>query len=172
MLLARTEARLDVAAAVREHAPYVLRSLRHLGVRTADLEDVAQEVFVVLHRRRADWAEARGSVRAWLYGICVRKAQHHRRTLARRPELAVEVERGASDATEARLDARLLAGWVLDQLDDDKRAVFVLFEIEGLRMKEVAEILGCPLKTGYSRLEAARRTVAAAHATARARGWL
>lgn len=165
---------LDLAAAVREHGPYVQRSLRYLGVRPADLDDVAQEVFVVLHRRHEEHSAERGSVRAWLYGVCLRRALHHRRTLARRPEVGLEhvPERAVPPSIEERRDARRLASWVLDQLDDDKRAVFVLFEIEGLRMKEVVEIVGCPLKTGYSRLEAAREIVRQAHRTARERGWV
>ena len=62
---------------------------------------------------------------------------------------------------------------VLAELDDDKRAVFVLFDIEGMPMEDVAEIAGCPLQTAYSRLYAARRKVEAAltrmHAAGRSR---
>ena len=52
--------------------------------------------------------------------------------------------------------ARALLDRILDELDDDKRAVFVLYEIEGVGMSEVAEAVGCPLQTAYSRLHAAR----------------
>lgn len=163
---------IDVGDAVRAHGAYVMRVLRHLGVATADVEDVAQEVFLVLHRRAGDWSPARGSLRSWLYGICLRRAMHYRRTQARRSEVGEPAEGVAPPALDERRDARWLASWVLDHLDDDKRAVFVLFEVEGLRMKEVVAIVGCPLKTGYSRLEAARSTVRQARQEAQARGWV
>ena len=53
---------------------------------------------------------------------------------------------------------------ILTGLDEDKRAVFVLYEIEQLAMAEVAEAVGCPLQTAYSRLHAARAEVTAAAA--------
>ncbi len=59
-------------------------------------------------------------------------------------------------------EARATLDRILDGLDDDKRAVFVLFEIEELPMTEVAMAVGCPLQTAYSRLHAARREVEAA----------
>ena len=65
-------------------------------------------------------------------------------------------------AVEHRQTRDLLAR-LLDELDDDKRAVFVLYEVEGLLMKQVAEVVGCPLQTAYSRLHAARELLAAAY---------
>ena len=163
---------LDVSSLVREHAAYVMRTLRHLGVRSEDLDDVAQETFLVVHRRRNDWDPARGPVRHWIYGICVQHVRHYRRALARRREVVGEHAPPAENASvEAAWDARRLAEWVLGHLDEEKRAVFVLFEIEELPMNEVVDIVGCPLKTGYSRLHAAREIVARAHRTARERGW-
>ena len=61
-----------------------------------------------------------------------------------------------------RRESLELLGRILDQLDDDKRAVFVLYEIEELTMKDVADAVGCPLQTAYSRLHAARRLVSEA----------
>ncbi len=145
------------------HAAFVWRSLRGLGVSDADVDDVAQEVFVVVHRRLPEF-EPRGSVRSWLYSICVRAAHGWRRRPQRR-ELATEhIPEAASqaDAPEARLDAqrrseRLLA--VLSTLDDDKRAVFLLYEMEHMTMAEVAQTLSIPLQTAYSRLLAARKVL-------------
>jgi RNA polymerase sigma-70 factor, ECF subfamily len=167
-------ATLDVEGVVRTHAPYVVRTLRHLGVAERDLDDVAQEVFLVLHRRRQAWDPARGALRTWLYGICLRHALHHRRHRHRHPVDPTDpgqLDAARDDRTEVARDARWLARWVLEQLDDDKRAVFVLFEIEGLTMDEVVAVVGCPLKTGYSRLHAARTIVREAHQRARERGW-
>lgn len=145
------------------HAAFVWRSLRHLGVREADLEDLCQEVFVTVHRK-LDGFEGRSSIRTWLYGICVRTASdHRRRAYVRRERPASEpppsvVEPAQIQALE-RAENRRVLGALLDELDDDKRAVFVLYEIEELTMKEIAAIVGCPLQTAYSRLHAARKIV-------------
>jgi RNA polymerase sigma-70 factor, ECF subfamily len=146
-----------------EHAPFVWRTLRHLGVREADLPDVCQEVFVAVHRK-LDGFEGRSSLRTWLYGICLRTASDHRRRAYVRRERAVaepppSTVEPTQDAETERAAARRLLHSLLDELDEDKRAVFVLYEIEELGMKEIAEILACPLQTAYSRLHAARKLV-------------
>lgn len=146
-----------------EHARFVWRSARHLGVREADLDDVCQEVFLTVHRKLGGF-EGRSSLRTWLYGICLRVASDHRRrahvrreiALSTPPPRAVEPEQ---HTTVAKQQARQRLAWILDQLDEDKRAVFVLYEIEELTMKQVAEVVGCPLQTAYSRLHAARSRV-------------
>lgn len=151
---------------VRDHAAFVGRSLRYLGVREEDLEDVAQDVFVVVYRRLSDF-EGRSSLRTWLYGICVRLALAYRRKAATRRELAMaEPPEPAVPATQhallQRKEARERLQRVLDELDLHKRTVFVLYEIERMPMKEVAEAVGCPLQTAYSRHQAARKQVLAA----------
>ena len=153
----------DVREVVRTHGPFIGRSLRYLGVPEADLEDAAQEVFVVVHRKLAGF-EGRSSLTTWLYGVCTRVASAHRRRTSSRvekltpepPDAPVPPEQEAHlERQESR--RRLMA--VLDRLDDDKRAVFVLYEIERQSMKDVAEALGCPLQTAYYRLHAARDAV-------------
>ncbi|WP_240488374.1 RNA polymerase sigma factor [Labilithrix luteola] len=153
----------DAEAIFREYAPYVHRVLRHLGVASEDIDDVMQDVFIVVHRKVADF-EPRGSLRAWVHGIAIRVTSRHRRRRSRVRETA---KGDALDAIDPRtpaetLDAqdarRILAG-ILDQLDDDKRAVFVLYELEELSMQEVAEAAEIPLQTAYSRLRAARELV-------------
>jgi RNA polymerase sigma-70 factor (ECF subfamily) len=146
-----------------ENVAFVWRSLRHLGIGESDIEDVCQEVFIVVHRKFAEF-EGRSALRTWLYGICLRVAKDHRRRAYVRREVAVsEPPRSAQSATQEedyrRVEARRTLGTILDRLDEDKRAVFVLYEIEGLSMKEVAETMDCPLQTAYSRLHAARRVV-------------
>ena len=157
---------LDISEVFREHGAYVWRALRHLGVREADLADVTQDVFIVAHRK-LDAFEGRSSVQTWLYGICLRTASDYRRRAYVRREIAVEevpeiaTEPPQSAAVErGQLRARLLA--LLDALDADKREVVVLYEIEELPMKQVAEVIGVPLQTAYSRLHAARRQLAEA----------
>lgn len=151
----------DFAAIVRENAPYVWRVLRRLGVREADVEDVAQEVFVVVHRKLGAF-EGRSSLRTWMYGICARTASDHRRRAHVRREEATSrpPERAGSAPQLAELEARdrrAMLDAALEALDDDKRVVLVLYEIEEVPMKEIAEVVGCPLQTAYSRLHAARR---------------
>jgi RNA polymerase sigma-70 factor (ECF subfamily) len=149
----------DVYAA---NARYVWQSLRRLGVAPADLEDVCQDVFVVIHRKLGGF-DGRSQLRTWIYGIALRCASAYRRSRARRevptPELeAQRVEATQIDSVEQR-NARAVLDSVLDALDEDKRAVFVLYELEELPMSEVAEAVGCPLQTAYSRLHAARQKV-------------
>src|SRR4051812_1143348 len=80
---------VTVAEVFREHAPFVWRALRRLGVREADVEDACQEVFVVVHRRLADF-EGRSSVRTWVYGICVRVASDWRKRAHVRREIVTD----------------------------------------------------------------------------------
>lgn len=148
-----------------EHAPHVWRALRRLGVREADVPDVAQEVFVVVHRKLPEF-EGRSTLKTWIYGICVRTASDYRRRAhVRREEPTDRADEGRRSAPQLadleRQEARALLDAALDALDEDKRAVFVLYEIEELDMPHVAEALGCPQKTAYSRLYAARKQVEA-----------
>ena len=150
----------------RDHAAFVWRVLRRLGVGDDEVEDACQEVFLVVHRKLAGF-EHRSALRTWLYSIAVRCASHRRRrgrrgapvgALATAPEPAVEAAQ-ADDL--ARREARVELDAILDELDDAKRAVFVLYELEELTMAEVAATIGCPLQTAYSRLQAARAAVEA-----------
>jgi RNA polymerase sigma-70 factor (ECF subfamily) len=149
-----------------EHARYVIRTLRHLGVGEADVDDVAQEVFVTVHRKLAEF-EGRSKLRTWLYAICLRVASDHRRRAYVVRERATDnppVDTGERSGNEpdTSLESRAFVQQLLAELDDDKRQVLVLYEIEGLTMREVAEVVGCPLQTAYSRLHAARDVLQAA----------
>ena len=148
------------------HAGYVWRVLRRLGVRHADLKDVCQEVFIVVHGKLPTY-NGRCSISTWLWGFCRRKASEYRRTPHVGREDLVEAlpEQGEPPRQESDLDQRAklrLLDAALATLDEDKRLVFVLYGIEEVPMKEVAEICGCPLQTAYSRYHAAQRLVEAA----------
>jgi len=147
-------------------APFVWRALARLGVREADVEDVAQEVFLVVHRRLGTF-QGQCAVRTWVYGIALRVASdYRRRPHQRREQLVDETPDGAVPGDQdVAIDRRRDLLWldrVLDALDDDKRAVFVLFEIEQVPMTEIAAAAGCALPTAYARLYAARKHVEAA----------
>ena len=158
------EQALTTQALFQEHAAFVWRVLRRLGVRDADIEDVCQEVFVAVHKQLPSF-EHRSKPSTWIYGIAMRRAASYReRAYQRREQLTADgaepdpaqtAVEGAVAALE-RTEMRALLDHLLDTLDDDKRDVIVLYEIEELDMHEVVEIIGCPLQTGYSRLHAAR----------------
>ncbi|MET0391068.1 MAG: sigma-70 family RNA polymerase sigma factor [Polyangiales bacterium] len=146
-----------------EHAAFVCRSLRVLGVHEADLDDMLQEVFVVVFKRFQDYEE-RGRVRAWLYSICTRVASSQRRKLRRRREdgpLEAEEAPVAATQLERVVDHEALAfgRTLLEQLPREQRDVFWLYEVEELPMAEIAESLACPLQTAYSRLRKARQRI-------------
>lgn len=148
-----------------QHAAFVWRSLRRLGVPESDLDDVLQEVFLVVYRRLADYEE-RDRGRAWLYSICVRVAQTQRRTRSRRREqLSEEVPEGRVAPTQlVRVEERealALGHRLLATLPEEQREVFVLYEIEHVPMAQIAEVLNCPLYTAYSRLRTARMKILA-----------
>ena len=160
----------DPKATVRqvfdEHARYIWRTLRHLGVSDADAPDLCQEVFVTVHRKLPSF-EGRSTLRTWLYGICIRVAsEHRRRPYVRHERPASEpapVEAGSTEAgPDTHFEQRAAVQRLLGVLDEDKRVVVVLYEIEGFSMKEVAELVGCPLQTAYSRLHAGRELMLAA----------
>lgn len=147
----------------REHADFVWRMLRMLGVPEASREDAFHEVFLVVHRRLGDY-DGRASLRSWLFGIARNVALHHRRSLARHlRRLTVAPTPSAAPEPEevvARLEARALVDRFLAGLGEEQRLVFVLAELEGLRVPEIAEQLGLNLNTLYSRLASARRKFA------------
>jgi RNA polymerase sigma-70 factor (ECF subfamily) len=158
--------RLSFDEAFAECASFVWRVVSGLGVREADVEDVCPEVFLVVHRRLATF-NGQSTVRTWVYGICIRVASDYRRRPHHARERALDEakERFAPADQHTDLEKRRALAWldrVLDTLDDPKRAVFVLHEIELVPMVEVASAVGCPLNTAYGRLYAARKHVEAA----------
>jgi RNA polymerase sigma-70 factor (ECF subfamily) len=91
--------KLDFDTVFAESSPLVWRTLDRLGVAKADLPDVCQEVFVIVHRRLGDY-DGRASVRAWIYGICVRQAADYRKRAHRRYEQLGEPPAGAAQPAE------------------------------------------------------------------------
>lgn len=157
------------------HVGFVWRILRTLGVVEPQLEDAVQDVFVVVHRRLGEW-QGRAAITTWLFAIARRVASVHRRRADRRTrELPMEqIDERVSDRSAARTDAAdpfaelsraqaaatVLA--ILEGLDEDKRIVFALVELEQLSVPEVARMLELNLNTTYSRLRLARQAFEAA----------
>ena len=149
-------------AIYERHFDFIWRALANLGVGDAALDDAAQDVFIVVHRRLASF-EGRASITTWLYGIALRVARDRRRATRRKP-IHEPLPGGIPDATPENVDDRIaereakaILGAMLDRLDDDKREVFVLSEIEELSAGAIADVLGIPLNTAYSRIRLARR---------------
>jgi RNA polymerase sigma-70 factor (ECF subfamily) len=145
----------------RRHVAGVWAALARLGVERADLEDAVQDVFVVAHRRR-DALSGGSSLRAWLLGISRRVAADHRRRLRRhrrRIDGLSRVEPEAAEPDDAlwRSEGARLLQHFLATLDDGKREMFVLVELEQLTGREAARILGLNRNTAVARLRAARR---------------
>jgi RNA polymerase sigma-70 factor (ECF subfamily) len=159
--LAGEGAPLTFDAVYEDSLDFVWRSLQSLGIRGDALDDAVQDVFLVVHRRLADF-EARSSVRTWVFGIAIRVARDHRRRRQRKgghAPLDFEIaSRGPGPYEEAeRAEALREVAFVLEQLDDDKREIFVLSELEQLSAPEIGAALGVNVNTIYSRVRAARR---------------
>ncbi len=152
-------------ALYREELPSVWSFLRRMGARGAELEDLSQEVFVKVYRSYPRYDPSR-PLRPWLLGIAfrvaadfLRLAYHQRESLQEPPEVA----------DEAELDRRLLAeeakaqvDRALNALEVERRAILVLHDLEGQTVPSIAEAMGAPLATTYSRLRLARAQFTAA----------
>lgn len=149
-----------------ELAPVVFRLGRHLGVPNHALDDVVQEVFAVVHRRRGEF-ERRSTAKTWVTGIALHVIRNFRRGLRRHDQrldaIALEAEATAQppktpDEYAELSEASAFLARFLDTLDDDRRSVFVLVELQQLSAPEVAELTESNLNTVYGRLRAARRS--------------
>jgi len=149
----------ELGAIYRDQFGFVWRILRRLGVPPEALEDAAQDVFVVVHRRW-DAYDPDVPIRSWLFGITRRVAADTRKRLQRvasRSEGRADTERLGDPAdVAARAEASDFVARFLATLDEDKRIVFVLADVEGLTAPEIGAALGVNLNTIYARLRAAR----------------
>ncbi len=167
------------AAIYAEHFDRVWIHLRRLGVPHAELDDAAQETFLVAFRRWDDF-RPEASWRAWLLGISRRVASRHRRGSGRRLRLVKQAEREPVRATDpheevARRHAAALVERFVEDLPPRKREVFILAEIEGLTGEEIARTLAIKPNTVWSRLRggpAGVRSSPGGPARPRARGGL
>jgi RNA polymerase sigma-70 factor (ECF subfamily) len=154
---------LDVVTVHQRHAEFVWLSLQRLGVRDADIEDLLQEVFVVVHRRLPSF-DGSSRMTTWLFGICMRVAAAYRRRAHRRHEESVALvpeppagDEANPEESAATREARDRLRAVLDAMDLEKRALFVMYELDEMTCEDIGEVLGVPVGTVYSRLHAARK---------------
>lgn len=157
-----------IAQIFSEHADFVWRSLRRLGVRPADVDDALQEVFLVVHRRVSEY-EDRGHMRAWLFSISRQVASHYHRGAKRSEErhrgLPVSAVPRDPEEVLARREAEQFVSDFLECLDEPRRLVFYLSDVEGLTVPEIASALDVNLNTVYGRLRQARTRFESALAT-------
>ena len=157
----------DVKRIYEAHYRYVFRCLRSLGVRDAQLDDALQDVFMVVQRRLGEF-DGRVALSTWLYAIALRVARKARDRARRDAERSAtpldghepEAPGADAEATLSSSERLVLARAALEALDDEKREVFVLAQVEQMSAPEIAEVIGIPLNTVYSRLRAARQAFA------------
>jgi RNA polymerase sigma-70 factor, ECF subfamily len=155
---------LDVAEIYQKNAQFIWRSLFRMGISEADLPDVMQEVLLVVHRRLHTY-DGKARLSTWLFGICLRVAATARRTRRRRreepmnPDMQPRILVDSTDPERLVLarEAKRQLEVALDALPPEKRVVFVMFELEGVPCGEIAELLGVPKGTVFSRLSMARQ---------------
>ena len=160
----RAEGHLSSADLFKQYAPFVASFLLRMGVSRSDLDDVMQEVFLVAHRL-GGYLPGPAKPTTYLANIALRAATTHRRKHQVRSFVRAneELVGGASGdsvsperAAENQRRLKLLQA-ALEQLDDDKRAIFIMAEIHGETVVAIAAGLGIPVDTAYSRLRAARK---------------
>lgn len=160
---------LGADALFRAHAGFVASFLRRIGIASADLDDLVQEVFLIAHRK-GGFSVASASPKGWLGAIARRVASTSRRSQRRRredPDSDLAVVHGPTADAARVIEGRAALRRVqqaLDALTLDDRATFVLFELEGLSCDEIAAAFEIPVGTAYSRLHNARKRFIEAHA--------
>ncbi len=158
-----------MAVIYAEHAQFLWKSLYRMGIPEADLADILQEVLLVVHRR-LDSYDRSCRLTTWLFGICLRVAATARRGRRRRREEPMDpnvqghilVESNDPEQNVLARDARRRLDVALDALEPEKRAVLVMFELEGMACAEIGDLLGVPKGTVFSRLSSARQAFLAA----------
>lgn len=141
--------------------PVTMVFLRKLGVGEADLEDASQEVFLQMHRYLPRF-RGNAQLKTWLYRLCITQARQVRRRrrmgdalrswFSLRPEVVNPSSAGFCEESARR---RMLAA--LETLSEGERVAVVLYDLEGLPGRQVAEILRCKEATLWRRLHYARK---------------
>lgn len=150
-----------------EELDYVCRSLRRLGVRPSEVEDVAQEVFVRVFGK-LDTYDGVHSLRSWIFGFAHKVAANHTRLARfRHEDLGADetagVEHGTPEARAIAAEARKLVLHCLEQVPQPRRSVLIMHDLDGATASEIAASLELPLNTVYSRLRTARGEFRDAH---------
>lgn len=159
----------------RDHADFVWRSLRRMGLGPDAAKDSLHDVFLVVHRKFDSYDPNLGTERAWLFGIAANIARSERRR--RRPvpfehiEPLLDHQSAASGSSPPAASGEYRIGYLrvrerileaVGALSPERRAVFTMFELEGMSCLEIADEMGVVIGTVYSRLHSAREQLRAA----------
>lgn len=155
---------LEFEGFYRAHFDFVWRSLRRLGVQPFVLDDAAQEVFVVVYRRFSDFRPG-SSAKAWLFAIAQRVASDQRRSARRKTSNLVPLSEHVSTSATPfegamQREAQDLVIEFLGAIDEERRAVFILSDLEQMAAPEIARIVHVNVNTVYYRIASARRAFA------------
>ena len=165
---------LDFQKVYRTHYREVVRWVRALGGPNMDAEDLAQDVFVVVHKKLHGFDGE--NLRGWLYAISKnlvsdrRRGAWFRRLFSRPRDVLLEELRDDGDDPLRHLerkDAQRVFHQLAEEVHGSRREAFLLFEIGGLSGAEIAALLDVPLATVWTRLHLARREFLAAIAARR-----
>jgi RNA polymerase sigma-70 factor (ECF subfamily) len=152
----------NAASLFRAHAAFVASFLFRLGLEPAEIDDAVQEVFLIAHRQ-GGYQPGPAQPRTWLAAIAIRVAMkaktRHRRVRRDRKLLhdLIDILRPSEDVPFEDVEARQMVQRILDQMDPERRAVLILFELEGEPCDSIAAALGVEVGTVYSRLHRARQ---------------
>lgn len=140
---------------------FICRTLQRLGVREADVHDIAQELFLAVYRALPEWDRSRPQ-KPWLFGFAVRFASNYRRLGWHRGRALDEDVAVPSPRLNDRIAAKRTVMRALETLDFDKRVALVMHDVEEFTAKEIAELLGISINTVSSRVRLARDAFRAA----------
>lgn len=165
-----SSSQLDFNAVYANHSDFVRRLLRGFGVRQHDVDDQSQNVFIAVAKNLYKFDQNK-PISPWLYSICRKIASRYRHNAYFRRVMTVDVCTFWERASEAMNPEQRVAveqeqhelDELLDSIDSDKRVVFVMYEMEELSCEQIANIVGVPLGTVHSRLDAARKAVMKAY---------
>lgn len=159
--------------AYRRWLPFVRRAVARLEVRPADVDDVAQEVFIVMLRRLEGGEVADRAMRSWLYETARRVAGNHRRGRGRHARKLRSVREQSSrtpDEAAAWHEPLTRVCRALEGLTPAERVAFELAVVGGRPGREVARALGVKLHAAYTLIHRVRVRLEAAERGEEARG--
>lgn len=149
------------------HHDFVWHNVLRMGVPWAMADDATQDVFVVVARKLGEF-EGRSTVRTWLFAIMIRvvrdlRRREFRRDACRRAFAHSQHARASAEHEDSacrRSDAARTLHELLQRIDERKRLVFIMSELESMTGPEIARALDISLPASYARLRAAKRELA------------
>ena len=153
---------VDIGEAYQKHAPFIARVIEKLTGSGPHVDDILQDTFIIAYKKREKF-EGRSALRTWLYGIAKNRCMHHRRGLARFLNFKEKLEstpvapsQSPHKSLEVSRELHLVES-VITSMTFKQREVFVLYELEEMEGPQIADLLGIPIGTVWTRLHKARQ---------------